>query len=329
MHIILNSYGASIRRSNGLFEIATADGKQLLPARDIKSIQLSKGARVSSDAILLAIEHEIDIMFVDGLGQPKGRVWSVRYGSISDIRRQQLNFLYSQQAIEWVKQGIQDKINKQMAMLMALEQELDEEAMQVYKKAIRQMNDYKAKVSKLEGELISDIAPALRGWEGAASRAYFQCVSLSLPVQYQFDKRSQHPATDAFNAMLNYGYGMLYGKIEGALIKAGIDPYVGIFHRDDYNRPALVYDVIEQYRIWVDYVVIQLCRQSAMSEECFKTEGDAVMLHGLGKRILIQSVNDYMEEVIKIKGIERSRATHIQWYAHELAKLFLESKQEG
>jgi CRISPR-associated protein Cas1 len=125
--------------------------------------------------------------------------------------------------------------------------------------------------------------------------------------------------------MLNYGYGMLYGKIEGALIKAGIDPYAGIFHRDDYNRPALVFDVIEKYRVWIDYVVMQLCQQDAMSEECFVNDDNSLRLEGLGKRIVIQSVNDYLEEIIRIKGIDRSRAEHIQLYAHQLAAHFMKS----
>ena len=74
-----------------------------------------------------------------------------------------------------------------------------------------------------------------------------------IPAEMRFEARSQHPAKDIVNAMLNYGYGLLYNKIEGSLIKVGIDPYVGILHRDDYNRPVLAYDVIELYRVWVDY----------------------------------------------------------------------------
>ncbi len=115
---------------------------------------------------------------------------------------------------------------------------------------------------------------------------------------------------------------MLYGKVEGALIKAGIDPYVGIFHRDDYNRPVLVYDVIERYRAWVDYVVLQLCRQEAFPEECFVERNGGTWLEGLGKRILIQSVNDYLAEVILQQAVQRSRQAHIQRYAHQLAKYF-------
>ncbi|MEZ5040692.1 MAG: CRISPR-associated endonuclease Cas1 [Saprospiraceae bacterium] len=326
MHIVLNSFGASIRRHHSLFEVSTAAGKQALHPRDVESISVSKGARISSDAVLLAIENEIDVLFVDGLGHPQGRVWSVKYGSISDIRRQQIEFLYSAQAVDWVKEMVVEKINNQIAMLLALKTAEDDRLNRIIHDAINSLEDYKAKARKARGESVSDVAPSLRGWEGAASRKYFRVVSEALPDDYKFETRSRQPATDPFNAMLNYGYGILYGKIEGALIKAGIDPYVGIFHRDDYNRPALVFDVIEKYRLWVDYVVIHLCLQKAMSEECFRQEGQALMLDGLGKRIVIQSVNDYLAEIIAIKGLERSRAEHIQREAHQLAAFFLKSK---
>jgi len=70
---------------------------------------------------------------------------------------------------------------------------------------------------------------------------------------------------------------------------------------------------------------LQLCMQEAMSEECFRKEKDGLMLDGLGKRILIQSVNDYLAEIIKIKGIDRSRAEHINRYARQLAAFFLKN----
>lgn len=74
----------------------------------------------------------------------------------------------------------------------------------------------------------------------------------------RFKERSQHPARDMVNALLNYGYGILYGSIQVELIKAGIDPYIGVLHRDNYNKPVLVYDIIELYRTWIDEVVFSL-----------------------------------------------------------------------
>ena len=326
MHIVLNSFGASIGKENGLFAISTAEGKQLIPPRDVKTITVSKAARISSDAVLLAIEHEIDVLFVDGVGRPLGRVWSIKYGSVSEIRRGQLDFFYSPEAVQWVKELVAEKINQQVGLLLSLKSSQDERMQRIIASAINSMEDHKNKARRAEADSVPDILPSLRGWEGAASRRYFESIGQCLPEAYRFATRTRQPATDWFNAMLNYGYGMLYGKVEGALIKAGIDPYVGIFHRDDYNRPALVFDVIERYRVWVDYVVIQLARQQAMSPECFRQEGEGCFLDGLGKRIVIQSVNDYLAEIIRVKGIDRSRQEHIQRYAHELAGFFLRQK---
>ena len=107
------------------------------------------------------------------------------------------------------------------------------------------------------------------------------------------------------------------------MIKAGIDPYVGVFHRDDYNRPVLAYDVIELYRIWVDYVVYSLVAQQVITDDYYSIREDgSYWLEGLGRRILIQSLNDYLEDVIAYKGVTRSRLVQIQLYAQSLAQMF-------
>jgi CRISPR-associated protein Cas1 len=125
------------------------------------------------------------------------------------------------------------------------------------------------------------------------------------------------------NAFLNYGYGILYGKVEGALIKTGIDPYIGVLHRDDYNRPVLVYDVIELYRVWVDYVVYSLVIQNALTDEFYSVQPDgSYWLEPLGRRVLIQSFNDYLDDTIEVKGNVRSRQHQIFLYAQSLAQQF-------
>jgi CRISPR-associated protein Cas1 len=176
----------------------------------------------------------------------------------------------------------------------------------------------------MEAPDLPSVADTLRGWEGTCSRRYFECINIHLPEQYRFEKRSQHPALDMFNSLLNYAYGMLYGKIESALIRAGIDPYIGLFHRDEYNRPVFVYDVIEVFRYWADITVIDLCMQQIIFPEFFDTGNGSWLLNADGKRILIQSFNDFLEEVVSMSGLERSRHTHLQLYAQELARMFKE-----
>ncbi len=326
MNIVINSYGATLQKENNLFVITSPDGKQTFPPDIVKTISISKAARITSDAILLAIRHQVDILFVNDQGMPEGRVWSVQYGSISNIRKAQLNFLYSTKAIKWVKELITQKIESQIALLLALQPGQDQlKTYNIFKAAINSMEDYKRKIEQAQADYISDVAPSIRGWEGAAGKKYFSCIALLMPVTFAFENRDRQPAKDYFNTMLNYSYGILYGKVEGALIKAGIDPYVGIFHRDEYNRPALVFDVIENYRAWMDYVVISLCMAEAIPTEAFETNETTggILLGPLAKRILIQSVNDYLDEIIQLAGKPMSRLSHLEAGAFKLAKTFL------
>lgn len=300
MELVINTFGVSLNRDNEGFVVSSNDGRQRIPAEGITSIQISRGAQISSDAVMLAVEREIEIIFNDTTGNPIARVWSPKYGSVSTIRKGQLTFTLSSSAVSWVKDVIRQKIENQQALLLMLAAS-DGQSANVVSKVIRRLEDYRTKIAAIDGNVVSDIAPTLRGWEGVASKIYFEAYNNFIPEEYRFEKRSQHPATDVANALLNYGYGMLYGKIEGALIKAGIDPYVGVLHRDDYNRPVLVYDVIELYRVWIDYVVAMLLRQHAITDDHYSVKDDgSYWLEALGRRILIQSVNDYMEEVVEI-----------------------------
>jgi len=328
MELVLNTFGTSLVKENNNFAIIHKDGKQIVSTDKIKSILISKGASISSDAALLAIDNGIEVLFVNNLGMPVGRIWSVKYGSISTIRRQQLDFTFSKNAVEWIKETISQKIDNQTALLLSIMPD-DFELNNKLKIAINKITDYQNKIKKINAEIISDIAASLRGWEGAASKVYFETISLFLPDEFKFENRTQHPAMDIYNCMLNYGYGILYGKVEGALIKAGIDPYIGVFHRDDYNRPVLVFDVIEIFRVWIDYVIFSLAMQKAINVNCYSIKEDgSFWLEALGRRILIQSVNDYFEEIINMNGLERSRNTHIDLYAQSLAQKFVSSQNK-
>lgn len=322
MELVLNTFGTSLNRDNEGFVITHKDGRQRIPIDGIKSIQISRGAQITSDAVILAVEKEIEILFMDKSGMPIGRIWSPRYGSISTIRKGQLNFTFSKDALFWIKEIIRQKIENQQALLLMMKAG-DTTIDCLREKAISRLEDYRTKIASVEGEIVSDVSAQLRGWEGVSSKIYFEALNMFIPEEYRFENRSQHPALDITNAFLNYGYGILYGKIEGALIKAGIDPYIGILHRDDYNRPVLAYDVIELYRVWVDYVVYSLVAQRVVTDEYYSVREDgSYWLEGLGRRILIQSLNDYLEEVITIKSVSRSRLTQLQLYAQNLAQQF-------
>ena len=322
MEIVINTYGTSVNRDNEGFVISTPDGRQRVPVDGVTALRVTNGAQLTSDAIMLAIEKEIEIIFMTRHGDTLGRVWSPKYGSISTIRKGQLAFTYSIGALEWIKQVLSKKIDNQQALLLMMEKHTTEEE-RYAETVMRKLDKCRQRVEGVKAETLRDAFPTLRGIEGTASRLYFEGMNMFIPPKYRFEQRSQHPARDVANALLNYGYGMLYSKVESCLIRAGIDPYIGVMHRDNYNRPVLVYDVIEVFRCWVDYVVYSLLAQDAVTEDYYSTRPDgSCWLEGLGRRVIIQSLNDYMEAGDTGGVVARSRATQIFLYAQRLAQLF-------
>lgn len=95
------------------------------------------------------------------------------------------------------------------------------------------------------------------GIEGAAGRTYWSGVRTLLRQKLDFVAREHAGASDAVNALLNYGYGILYSQVWGAVLNAGLEPFAGFLHVDRPGKPSLVLDLTEEFRQpVVDRVVI-------------------------------------------------------------------------
>lgn len=262
MEIVLNNYGSSLSRCDGNFIVCNEESSQRVPVHGVTAVYVWRSTRISTDAILLALENDIDIVFMNRKGDVKGRVWNCSFGSIATIRKGQLFFESSKEGVEWIKGILTRKIEGQQNIMKDYlhkeESNYNIRGINRMKWTLAKMNDCIIQINTLHARTVDDVAKTLRGLEGTASRVYFQAVATILPKELMFRKRAQRPAKDVVNAMLNYGYAILYNRVENALIKAGIDPAVGFLHVDGYNNPVFSYDVIEPYRCWVDKVVFDM-----------------------------------------------------------------------
>jgi CRISPR-associated protein Cas1 len=68
------------------------------------------------------------------------------------------------------------------------------------------------------------------------------------------------------NAQLNYGYAILRSVVARALTASGLHPSFGIFHRNKYNAFCLADDIMEPYRPFVDWIVLNLLKNSEEQE---------------------------------------------------------------
>jgi CRISPR-associated protein Cas1 len=74
MHIILNTLRTYLLIENGHFVIINDEGIQIIFPEIIRSIHITQGASINSDAALLALKHKIDVVFTEKTGMFAGRI---------------------------------------------------------------------------------------------------------------------------------------------------------------------------------------------------------------------------------------------------------------
>ena len=324
MELYINTYGTYVHIKDELFEIRVPDDngqyqKSHFAAHKVSSIILPKGAALSTDAIHLALTNNIDVLVVENDGHPLGRFWHSKLGSTTKIRKRQLEASLNNQAVNYIKQWITKKMVNQAQFLKDLKKNRPK-AHHLLDEKIEHIETLEKNLTSLEAENIDEVAETFRGKEGTAGRLYFEALGQIMPKKYQFTGRSYRPAKDPFNAFLNYAYGILYSRIEKALIIAGLDPFVGFLHRDDYNQKSMVFDFIEPYRIYAERVVFRLFTGKRANDQQFDTITNGYSLNKEGKQLVVEALNKFTkEEKIKYKGKNQTRLQILQSEAHQFA----------
>ena len=268
MQLVINTFGASLKRKGDRFVVRAGSNKMAIAAQKVQSILVTTAVYLSSDAIVLAVAHNIDIIFLDKFGDPYARVWPPRMGSTAAIRRRQLETAEGPEGLSFAREWVAAKVRNQAEFLDELSQRRPAQSA-LFATATEPIRSSLAQVDKVYGTL-DEQRGRLLGLEGSAGRAYFACLGKLVPEAYRFEGRSRQPAHDGFNAMLNYSYGVLYSMVDRACICAGLDPFLGYLHTDNYNKPSLIFDLIEPFRILAERATLLLFTGRRVRTEFFE-----------------------------------------------------------
>lgn len=317
MQLVINTYGSYLRKSGECFLVKNDDRVFEVSAKKIDSIMITTSAYLSTDALKYAIENNIDVIFLDEFGDPYGRVWHSKLGSTVLIRRKQLEISAIEEGFELAKEWIIKKLDNQIDFIDRLKRPREDKKEQL-EEASQGIKGIKGRLISLTGT-IDDRRGTIMALEGAAGKIYFDTLSYIMPERFKFDGRSRNPARDEFNALLNYGYGVLYSLVEKACIIAGLDPYIGFLHTDNYNKKSLVFDLIEMFRIYAEETVVYLFTGRKVKVEYFDEVKGGFTLNKDGKAVLIEALNKTFDESVRYRGRNIQKRNIIQFECHRIA----------
>jgi CRISPR-associated protein Cas1 len=297
MQLVINTFGASLKRKGDRFVIRAGQNRLAVAAAKVQSILITTAVYLSSDVVALATANNIDIVFLDKFGDPIARVWPPRMGSTAAIRRRQFEAEAAPEGLAVAREWVAAKLRHQAEFLDELYRRRPGQA-GVFEGPIATIRASLAQIDAVDG-LLDEQRGRLLGLEGTAGRAYFACLGQLVPEGYRFEGRSRQPARDGFNATLNYGYGVLYSMVDRACICAGLDSHLGFLHTDNYNKPSLVFDMIEPFRILAERAVVLLFTGRRVKPEFFEAVPGGVALSKEGKAVFLPYYNERLDRPVK------------------------------
>lgn len=276
----------------------------------MEQVVLMGNPQVTGDALTYALELGMPIHYLSNFGKylgsalpghsRNGQLRLAQYQVYTDTARR----------LELVKAIVTAKIHNQYSVL--------------YRHNQRE-NLLKQRKSQVKSQSTLD---RVRGIEGMAAREYFACLSKMLDEQWSFNGRNRRPPTDPVNSLLSFAYGLLRVQVTAAVHLAGLDPYIGYLHEISRGQPAIVLDLMEEFRPLVaDNNVLATINNREIQRKDFTESLGAFRLSDGGRKCFLQAFERKMNDEFKHPVFEY-RCTYRR--AIELqARLLARHLQEG
>lgn len=319
MQIILDTRGLQLSVRNACFAISAGSETRIVHPRRVDSFLVTAPCRISSPALVLAAENQIPVVICNGSGKPEARLWSPRFLNTSALRRQQYRFCEKHEALQWAERIIRAKIAGQQDNLLFMAGRKTS----LVGAAAEAVGKIDAQLATFSAGQHTDLATGKKQLlfrEAYAAAMYWQLVGTRLPEPFAFDKRVKRNPADAFNACINYLYGMLRNQAETAVLSYGLDPALGIMHRDGYCMPSLVFDIMEPYRPVVDRLLLAAVLQGQLPADLMMGENGKPRINKDGRHKLIEMFVQKLHARATLNGIAATLNNHLLNEAKLLAE---------
>ncbi|WP_448380886.1 type I-D CRISPR-associated endonuclease Cas1d [Gloeomargarita sp.] len=256
--------------------------KQKIPVQTVEQVVLIGNPQLTGDALIYALELGISVHYLSSHGKYLGSTLpgQSRNGQLRLAQHE----LYkdSERRLRLVKEIVIAKIHNQYAVLYRHGQR--ENSLRKYKKEVQ----------------MQTTIDQVRGIEGVAAREYFAHWSNMLEPEWGFQGRNRRPPTDPVNALLSFAYGLLRIQVTAGVHLAGLDPYIGYLHEVSRGQPAMVLDLMEEFRPLVaDNLVLAVINNRQIQRKDFTESLGAYYLADAGRKTFLQAFEQKMNDEFK------------------------------
>ena len=287
-NLVISGHGVKISRAGKVLLIEKGDAKERVSPKGLEQLIVFGNCSVTSEAIRYLSREGVDIVFVDERHTQYLRVVEANRNPMRECWLDQLRIGEGEQ-LELAKEFVASALYNRGRLLLQFESTKDKG---------REVMDTGARSAE------ASTLQELWGFEGEGTKLYFSSWKGIIPSDFSFNRRAKNPPPDPINSLLGYGYTVLKSIVEYALLRSGLNPYIGLLHRSYRDRPALAFDLMEPFRpVLVDRVVLTLIRRGSLRPSDFVSPSPGVVhIAGEGKRVYLERLYARMEDTHRYRG---------------------------
>ncbi len=321
-------HGACLRKDGDCLKIMR--GSRVLdtiPASGLHQLTLAGRTSLSGAVLDFLITNRIDTVFLTPGGRFRARLLLDEPGHVTLRQRQYMRLGDEEFRLDLARRIVHGKLENQARMLLrrgsrSRDLRLREAGVQV--KALQQ------KLARAED------LDQVRGIEGYGARIYYGVFGLLLHGNgFSFTGRNRRPPRDPVNALLSFVYTLFTNEILNSIRRVGLDPYLGALHEVAHGRPSLACDLVEEWRIFGERLVLTLVNRRVVRPGDFVTgpaeEGDdgkgvrPVLMKPAVCRALIAAWRRQLDQSLFYPP--SGEKTSLRWIMHSQCRRLAESLQ--
>jgi CRISPR-associated protein Cas1 len=282
-YVCLNKESLQVKQSDRVL------GEVQLPL--LEQVLIFGKSQVSTQAIRACLWRDIPIAYLSRMGYCYGRMLPIARGFRQLSRYQQQ--LSTTDHLIIARAIVAAKLKNSRTLLRRQKKRLASTNLD----AILLSLDYLADQANLATN-----REKLMGFEGAGAAQYFSMLGNCFTNDdFVFTSRIRRPPGNPVNAILSFGYQVLWNHLLALIELQGLDPYYASLHVGNDGHAALASDLIEEFRApIVDSLMLWLVNSRVIdSNSDFNYRDGGCFLNDTGRKKYLQAFVQRMEEEVQ------------------------------
>ena len=261
--VSVSGFGAHIKSTRKHLIVQKKNSTEHYPLQNVSSLLVVGGHTINSSTISQLVGNGACITFFEPDGTPVGTIRPYPAADGDDLRQFQQSIPRQRYATSIALASIRSRLFAIEQTQESLNTRLFYEGEQEFLRKSQDELEYLIKLDEI------------RRLHKLASDMYYEIMSRSMPPDLGFRRRTLRPQIDPINAMLSFGYSLMYGTCYVAVVGARLDPDLGLMQE---GKGCLVFDLIEPLKAaMVDPIVFNMARESLTTSD-FEATHDRCML---------------------------------------------------